>query len=219
MNTALTAGGIGVLALTLALLVAPISCSPPRLGNIPATAAGPVPAGLEPLSRAATAATEAIDAILSKRGAPGAGALEQAGVRMRLQDFVFLVVVAALVAFAVRLVASGPLFGLLPRDPHADRRTTAQDFRRAAAPPSQTSSTTRCSSWPPACAPGTASSRRSPPSPARPRSPPPRSSRASSTRPASAATSRPRWRRPQTDGQPGLRVGHPGHRHQPRGRR
>ena len=113
MNTALTAGGIGVLALTLALLVGTYLVLSPAPGNIPRDRRRPgVSAGPGALSRVATAATEAIDKILSKRGAPGAGALEQAGVRMRLQDFVFLVVVAALVAFAAGLVASGPLFGI-----------------------------------------------------------------------------------------------------------
>ncbi|MBB1022262.1 type II secretion system protein F, partial [Dietzia sp. E1] len=36
---------------------------------------------------------------------------EQAGIRMRLQDFVFLVVVAVVVAFTLGLVVTGPLMG------------------------------------------------------------------------------------------------------------
>ncbi|MBB1032137.1 type II secretion system protein F [Dietzia sp. SLG310A2-38A2] len=66
-----------------------------------------------PVTRASTALTTAIDTILRRRGAPGAGALAEAGVKMRLQDFVFLVIVAALAATAVGFVASGPLLGIV----------------------------------------------------------------------------------------------------------
>lgn len=105
---------LGVLACVVAVLVAVyllVSAAPgrvPRERRRPGVAAGP-----GPLTRAANAATAGIDTVLRRRGAPGAGALERAGVRMRLQDFVFLVAVAAVVAFALGLLLSGPLFGLL----------------------------------------------------------------------------------------------------------
>jgi len=67
--------------------------------------------GPGPISRAATAATEAIDSLLRRRGTTGAGQLERAGVRMGLQDYVFLVVVASVVAFALGLILVGPLMG------------------------------------------------------------------------------------------------------------
>ena len=114
-STALTStAGLGILALLIGvvtvayLLIAPAPGRVPRDRRRPTTAAGP-----STLTRAATGITEAIDKILTRRGTPGAGALEQAGIRMRLQDFVFLVVVAIVVAFAVGLVVVGPLFGLL----------------------------------------------------------------------------------------------------------
>lgn len=109
----LTPGGLGVIAVTVALLVGVYLLLSPAPGHIPRDRRRPgQSAGPTLVSRAAVAATEAIDKILSKRGTPGASALEQAGIRMRLQDFVFLVVVAAVVAFAVGLVVVGPFFGV-----------------------------------------------------------------------------------------------------------
>jgi|SRR5690625_1982122 len=111
--TLFSPAGIGIIAITIALIagvylvLSPAPGAIPRERRRPGRAAGP-----SVLNRAATGLTDAIDSVLRRRGAPGAGALEQAGVRMRLQDFVFLVVVAALVAFAVGLILSGPLFGL-----------------------------------------------------------------------------------------------------------
>ncbi|MEE6297358.1 type II secretion system F family protein [Georgenia wangjunii] len=107
-------GGIGALACALALLVgtylilSPSRARLPRERRRPATSPRP---GL--VTQAADAATTIIDKVLRRRGAPGAGTLEQAGVKMRLQDFAFLVLVAAVVAAAAGLVVSGPLLGLL----------------------------------------------------------------------------------------------------------
>lgn len=105
--------GFGVLACAAAVLVATYLVVSGAPGRVPRDRRRPgLDAGPTPLSRAATAATEGIEVLLLRRGAPGAGALERAGVRMRLQDFVFLVVVAAVVAFAVGLVLSGVLLGV-----------------------------------------------------------------------------------------------------------
>ena len=85
----------GLAAVTVAIAVltflalAPTRNHIPRERRRPEQAAGP---GL--LNRTATALTEAIDALLRRRGTTGAGQLERAGVRMGLQDYVFLVVVA-----------------------------------------------------------------------------------------------------------------------------
>ena len=109
----LSPAGLGVLAVAIALLVAVYLALAPAPGRVPRERRRPgTSAGPSALNRAATTLTEGIDTLLRRRGAPGAGALEQAGVRMRLQDFVFLVVVAAIVAFALGLVLSGVLFGL-----------------------------------------------------------------------------------------------------------
>ncbi|WP_241731315.1 type II secretion system F family protein [Dietzia sp. B44] len=105
--------GLGVAALSLALLIGALLVLSPRPGRVPRARRRPgVHEGPGIISRTATAATSAIDTALSRRGAPGAGALERAGVKMGLQDFVFLVGVAAVVTFALGLVAVGPVTGL-----------------------------------------------------------------------------------------------------------
>ena len=105
--------GVGVAALSLALLIGAFLVLSPRPGRVPRARRRPgVHEGPGIISRTATAATSAIDTALSRRGAPGAGALERAGVKMGLQDFVFLVGVAAVVTFALGLVAVGPVTGL-----------------------------------------------------------------------------------------------------------
>ena len=103
----------GLAAVTVAIAVltflelAPARHHLPRERRRPDQASGP---GL--LNRTATALTEAIDALLRRRGTTGAGQLERAGVRMGLQDYVFLVVVATIVAFALGLILSGPVMGV-----------------------------------------------------------------------------------------------------------
>ncbi|WP_447925464.1 type II secretion system F family protein [Georgenia muralis] len=67
-----------------------------------------------PLERGATAMTRAIGSILGRRDTAVAdSALGQAGVKMRLPEFVFLVIVAALVVGAGGLVLAGPLLGMV----------------------------------------------------------------------------------------------------------
>ncbi|MDD9207507.1 type II secretion system F family protein [Georgenia sp. 10Sc9-8] len=106
--------GLGILAGALGILIAGyLALSPgpvrlPRERRRPADAGGP-----SLLTRSATAATTTVDKILRRRGEPGAGALEQAGLRMSLQDFVFLVIIGALVAGAAGLVLAGPLLAIL----------------------------------------------------------------------------------------------------------
>ncbi|GLB62977.1 secretion system protein [Dietzia sp. NCCP-2495] len=115
-HTLLSPAGLGIAALLLAALIGAYLATSPAPGRVPRDRRRP---GLGddpgPVSRAATAATEAIGSLLSRRETASTGTerLERAGVRMRLQDYVFLVVVATLVAFALGLVLSGPLFGLL----------------------------------------------------------------------------------------------------------
>lgn len=108
-----SSAGLGVAALSLALLIGAFLVLSPRPGRVPRARRRPgVHEGPGIISRTATAATTAIDTTLSRRGAPGAGSLERAGVKMSLQDFVFLVGVAAVVTFALGLVAVGPITGL-----------------------------------------------------------------------------------------------------------
>lgn len=112
----LSPGGLGVAALLAAALLGAYLVLSPAPGRVPRDRRRPGRTDAPgPLSRAAAAATEAIGSLLSRRGGTGSGPgrLERAGVRMRLQDYVFLVVVATIVAFALGLVLSGPLVGLL----------------------------------------------------------------------------------------------------------
>ena len=66
------------------------------------------------LTQATNSATRLIDKVLRRHGAAGAtNVVEQAGVKMRLQDLVLLIIVGSLVAAALGLVVGGPLVGLL----------------------------------------------------------------------------------------------------------
>ncbi|OAV76762.1 type II secretion system F family protein [Dietzia sp. 111N12-1] len=113
-QTLLSPAGFAIAALTLALLTGGYLIFSPVPGRIPRERRRPGMAeGPGPISRAATAATEAIDSLLRRRGTPGASQLERAGIRMGPQDYVFLVIVAAVVAFALGLLISGPLMGVL----------------------------------------------------------------------------------------------------------
>lgn len=112
----LSPAGLGLAALLLAAATGLYLALTPAPGRVPLERRRPVkPDAAGPISRAASAATEAIDSLLRRRGSgfDGAGRLERAGLKMRLQDYVFLVVVATVVGFALGLVLSGPLVGLL----------------------------------------------------------------------------------------------------------
>ena len=66
------------------------------------------------LERGAAAATTALGALLRRRGADGAArVLDRAGVRMRLQDLVFLQLVGAVCAFAVGLLLGSAFVAFL----------------------------------------------------------------------------------------------------------
>jgi tight adherence protein B len=67
------------------------------------------------LTEVTEAATSLIDRAQRRRGRRGAGiaALDMAGIRMRLQDFTLLVLVAALALGAVGVLVAGPLLGLV----------------------------------------------------------------------------------------------------------
>ncbi|MET3862301.1 tight adherence protein B [Dietzia sp. 2505] len=114
-QSSLSPAVIGVVAVSIALLVAGyLLVRTLTRTRLPRERRRPTDADVPgPVTRASTALTTAIDTILRRRGTPGAGALAEAGVKMRLQDFVFLVIVAALAATAVGFVASGPLLGIV----------------------------------------------------------------------------------------------------------
>ena len=113
-STLLTAGGIGAIALILALAVGTYLLIAPAPGAIPRSRRRPGQEdGPSLLTRATEAATEGVDYLLRLRGLTGSAALQRAGVRMRFQDYVFLVLVAMVVLFALGLVVVGPLFGLV----------------------------------------------------------------------------------------------------------
>ena len=75
--------------------------------------------GAEPgpgsLEGATTAVSQALARLLGRRGTAGSGALalELAGVRMKPQDFVLLLIAGALAAGALGLLLAGPLLGVL----------------------------------------------------------------------------------------------------------
>jgi tight adherence protein B len=105
----------GVAIISLALMAGfylVLSPGPVRLP--PERRRPPVAGGPSSLSGAATTMTGAIDKVLQRR--PNAHArvarLEQAGITMRLQDFVLLVIAGSLVAAALGVVLAGPLLGL-----------------------------------------------------------------------------------------------------------
>lgn len=106
--------GVGLLACLAALLIAGYLIVSPGRTRLPRERRRPAETGAtSPVTRAADAATGAIDRFLKHRGVSRAGALEQSGLRTRPQDFVFLVIVAALVAGTLGLVVAGPLPGVL----------------------------------------------------------------------------------------------------------
>lgn len=106
MTVALIALAIGTLVY---VLLAP---GPARLPLDRRRQGAAAPVG--PFERGASAMTGAIGSVLGRRDTATAdSALGQAGIKMRLPDFVFLVIVAALVVGAVGLLLVGPLLGVL----------------------------------------------------------------------------------------------------------
>ena len=110
-----SAAGYGVIACALAVLIAVyLALAPGRVRLAPARRR---PAGaptVSPLTQAAEWATTLIDSVLRRRDTGRySDALETAGVKMRLQDFVLLMVAAALVAAAAGLILAGPMIGLV----------------------------------------------------------------------------------------------------------
>jgi tight adherence protein B len=106
----------GVALLALALLIGFYLVLSPRPVRISlARRRPPAPTGQSSLSGAATTMTGIIDKQLRRRGDVGAriAALERAGITMRLQDFVLLVIAGSLVAAALGVVLAGPLLGLV----------------------------------------------------------------------------------------------------------
>jgi tight adherence protein B len=106
----------GVALIALALLIAfylVLSPGPVRVSL--ERRRPPTPAGPSSLSGAATTMTGIIDKQLRRRGDVSArvAALERAGITMRLQDFVLLVIAGGLVAAALGVVLAGPLLGLV----------------------------------------------------------------------------------------------------------
>ena len=106
---------IGVALIAVALLAAfylVLSPGPVRISLERRRPQGPV--GQSSLSGAATTMTGIIDKQLRRRGDVGArtAALERAGITMRLQDFVLLVIAGSLVAAALGVVLAGPLLGV-----------------------------------------------------------------------------------------------------------
>jgi tight adherence protein B len=110
-----TPAGLGVLACALALLIGTyvlLSPGPPRIPRRRRRPeAAPRPGAL---TGAATTATNLVDRALRRRGAVEriAAALDEAGLSTRVQDFAFLIGVAALVAATVGLLLGGPLLAL-----------------------------------------------------------------------------------------------------------
>ncbi|GAA1141235.1 type II secretion system F family protein [Nesterenkonia lutea] len=76
-----------------------------RPGHVPAASA---------LQRGAGSATSLVEQVIRRRGAPvGASTLELAAVKLRAQDFVFLVIVGSLVGAALGLLLGGVLLAVL----------------------------------------------------------------------------------------------------------
>ncbi len=99
----------------LALLIALIVILAPRPAKVRLERRRPVvEAGPGMLAEATTSATGLLDKILRRQGSVEArvAALENAGVKMRLQDFALLVIVASLVAGLVGYLVAGLLLGL-----------------------------------------------------------------------------------------------------------
>jgi tight adherence protein B len=103
---------IGAGTCMIALLVLGYLIAGPRPVRLPAGRRRPgSPEEEDALTGFAQAATSLMDRALRRRGRHGAGiaALEMAGIRMRLQDFALLVLVAQLVLGAVGVLVVGPL--------------------------------------------------------------------------------------------------------------
>ena len=103
---------VGAGTCMIALLVLGYLTAGPRPVRLPAGRRRPgSPEKEDALSGVAQAATSLMDRALRRRGRHGAGiaALEMAGIRMRLQDFAILVLVAELVLGAVGVLVAGPL--------------------------------------------------------------------------------------------------------------
>ncbi len=105
-----------VVACALAVLVgvfavlAPGPSTLPLARRRPATVGGP-----SRLTRSTTLATDVIDRLIRRRAdvEVHTAMLERAGVKIRLQDFVLLVIAGSLVAGAAGFLLTGPLLGLL----------------------------------------------------------------------------------------------------------
>jgi len=103
----------------VALLIIGYQVAGPRPARLPAGRRRPgMPAEHNGLTGAAEAVTSLMDRALRRRGRHGEGiaALDMAGIRMRLQDFAILVLVAELVLAAVGVLLVGPwglVLGLL----------------------------------------------------------------------------------------------------------
>ena len=103
---------IGAGTCMIALLVLGYLVAGPRPVRLPAGRRRPgSPEVEDALTGFAQAATSLMDRALRRRGRHGAGiaALEMAGIRMRLQDFAVLVLVAELVLGALGVLVAGPL--------------------------------------------------------------------------------------------------------------
>jgi tight adherence protein B len=106
---------LGAAAFMVALLVLGYLMAGPRPVRLPAERRRPgSPEPDSALTEVTKAATSLIDKALRRRGRQGVGmaALDMAGVRMRLQDFALLVLVAALTLGALGLLVAGPVVGL-----------------------------------------------------------------------------------------------------------
>jgi tight adherence protein B len=111
-GSALVAGAI--VAVAVAILVTVYLALAPR-ARLPVERRRPVDVGRPGLlERGAATATTALDTVLRRRGGTtAAGLLEQSGLRMRVQDFAFLVVVGILAGGALGLLVGGPVLAFL----------------------------------------------------------------------------------------------------------
>jgi tight adherence protein B len=107
---------IGVAVVAIAMLIGCYLLLSPRPVRIPLERRRPAaPAGQSSLSGATTTMTGLIDKQLRRRSdvRVRTAALEAAGITLRLQDFVLLVIAGSLVAAALGVVLAGPLLGLV----------------------------------------------------------------------------------------------------------
>jgi tight adherence protein B len=118
MNFAGLAPGVtvAVAACALAVLIGFFAVLAPGPTTLPLARRRPaIIGGPSRLTRSATMATDVIDRVIRRRAdvEVHTAVLERAGVKMRLQDLVLLVIAGALVAGAAGFVLSGPLLGIL----------------------------------------------------------------------------------------------------------